>query len=450
MKTSVSLAAMLAAAPLPVAAAQQHDHGQHQMPAPAPSPAPAPATVPAPAPAPAPHQHHEHGPAKDEAAPAKPRPNAVTASGTALLPAAQGGAHDGLHVNAGDWMVMAHGYLWGVATDQGGPRGDDMAFIQSMGMVSAARDLGEGARIELKTMFSLEPLMGRRGYPNLLATGETAFGEALVDRQHPHDLFMELAARVEVDVADGASVFLYGGPVGEPALGPPAFMHRRSARYQPMSPIAHHWFDSTHITYGVATAGVRTRAFQLEGSLFTGREPDEERWGIDTPKFDSWSFRATLTPTPNWAMQVSHGRLKEPEALHGGDEARTTASVHYAKGGLAATLAFSAKNRIPGDTLSAWLGEVNWDIGPRHSVFGRVEVTENSELFPDHGHPLHDRAFRVARFEGGYAYRIPIVKSVNLALGGTVAAYAMPAALDPFYGKSPVSVTGFAKLSLGS
>ncbi|WP_343519643.1 hypothetical protein [Sphingomonas sp.] len=443
MKTQLPLAALLAAAPLPVAAAQQHDHGQHQMPAPAPTP------TPAPSPTPAPHQHDEHGAAKAEA-PAESPANAAIASGTALLPAAEGGQHGGLHLMAGDWMIMGHGYLWGVVTDQGGPRGGDMAFVQSMGMVTAARDLGEGARIELRTMFSLEPLMGRRGYPNLFATGETAFGQALVDRQHPHDLFMELAARVEVDVADGATAFLYGGPVGEPALGPPAFMHRRSARYQPMSPIAHHWFDSTHITYGVATAGVRTRALQLEGSLFTGREPDEERWGIDTPKFDSWSVRATLTPSPNWAMQVSHGRLKEPEALHGGDEARTTASIHYARGGLSAALAFSAKNRIPGDTLTAWLAEANWDIDARHTLFGRAEVTDNSELFPDHAHPLHDRAFRVARFEGGYAYRIPLAKSVNLALGGTVAAYAKPDALDPYYGKSPVSVTGFAKLSLGN
>jgi len=268
-------------------------------------------------------------------------------SGTARLPANEGG-HTGLHIDAGDdWMVMAHGFAWGVYSDQSGPRGDDKATIQSMLMLSGEKDTGWG-RIQLKSMMSLEPLMSNRGYPNLFATGETAGGEPLVDRQHPHDLFMELAARVDIDVGDdGERIFLYGGPVGEPAIGPSAFMHRGSARYNPEAPITHHWFDSTHITYGVATLGYQTRTFQLEGSLFTGREPDEKRWNIETPRFDSWAVRGTWTPTPDWALQVSHARLKQPEAQHPGEnEHRTTASIQYANGrGLSATAAFSAKNR---------------------------------------------------------------------------------------------------------
>ncbi|MBX3594116.1 hypothetical protein [Sphingomonas sp.] len=457
MKTRISIVALMATALPAAAAAQQHDHGKMgqgmAMPAPtpmtpaAPNPTPAPAPTAAQAPAAAmPHMHHQMADAESGA----PKPNATIASGTALLPAATGGMHDGLHVMAGDWMIMGHGYLWGVVTDQGGPRGDDMAFVESMGMVTAGRDLDDRARIELRSMFSLEPLMGRRGYPNLMAGGETADGQALIDRQHPHDLFMELAARVEVDVAPDTSLFLYGGPVGEPALGPAAFMHRASARYQPMSPITHHWFDSTHITYGVVTAGLRTRAFQIEGSAFRGREPDETRWDIEAPKLDSWSVRATFTPSPNWAAQVSHGRLKDPETLHPGeDEARTTASIHYARGGLSATVAFSAKNRLPGPVLTAWLAEANWDIDARHSVFARGELVENDELFPDHSSPLHDRIFRVGRVEAGYAYRIALAKSVTLALGGTIAAYVKPDVLASYYGRAPVSATGFAKLSLG-
>ena len=116
---------------------------------------------------------------------------------------------------------------------------------------------------------------------------------ALVDRQHPHDLFMELSARVDFNVGENASLFLYGGPVGEPALGPSAFMHRGSARYNPEAPITHHWFDSTHITYGVVTAGYAARTWQIEASAFSGQEPDEHRWNIETPRLDSWSVRAT-------------------------------------------------------------------------------------------------------------------------------------------------------------
>ena len=156
----------------------------------------------------------------------------------------------------------------------------------------------EWGRIQLKSMMSLEPLMSNFGYPNLFATGGTTGGEPLVDRQHPHDLCIELAARIDVNVDDDARLFVYGGPVGEPAIGPSAFMHRGSARYNPEAPITHHWFDSTHITYGVATLGYATRAIQFKGSLFTGREPDEKRWKIEGPRFYSWSLRAIWPPPP--------------------------------------------------------------------------------------------------------------------------------------------------------
>jgi hypothetical protein len=294
--------------------------------------------------------------------------------------------------------------------------------------------------------------MSNRGYPNLFATGETAGGEPLVDRQHPHDLFMELAARVDVNVGDNARLFLYGGTVGEPALGPSAFMHRGSARYNPEAPITHHWFDSTHITYGVATIGLSARTFQLEGSIFTGREPDERRWNIEKPRFDSWSVRATWNPSPRWAAQISHGFIKNPEFLiHPGEnEHRTTASVHYANGnGLTATAAFSAKNRDPGRTLTAFLAEVNWDLGAHHTLFGRFENVRNDELFPEHTDPLHEVPFRVSKFQAGYAYRLSLTGALNLALGGTVSAFAKPAALDAAYGRSPMGYTLFAKLALG-
>jgi hypothetical protein len=377
-------------------------------------------------------------------------PNTAQGSGTSRLPGREGGMH-GVHIMPGeDWMLMLHGYAWGVSTKQTGPRGDDKTYVQSMAMLSAEKTTGWG-RIQLKSMLSLEPIMSNRGYPNLFATGETAGGEPLVDRQHPHDLFMELAARVDVDISDDASVFVYGGPVGEPALGPSAFMHRGSARYNPEAPITHHWFDSSHITYGVATAGISTSRLQLEGSIFTGREPDEKRWNIEKPRFDSWSVRATWNPTPNWAVQASTGRLKAPEFLIHPDEneQRTTASVHYSNGnGLSAMLAFSAKDRRPGPTLTAWLAEANWDLTEHHTLFGRIENVKNDELFPE-GDPLHERPFRVSKFQGGYAYRLPLTGALSLALGGSVSAFAKPDALDAAYGRHPLGYTLFARFSLG-
>lgn len=356
----------------------------------------------------------------------------------------------GLHFDLGSgWSGMAHGHAWGVYTDQTGPRGDDKLYVQSMAMLMAEREF-EGGRLLFKTMLSAEPLMDNRGYPNLFATGETAGGTPLVDRQHPHDLFMELAARVDVDIAGGTTAFLYGGPVGEPALGPPAFMHRASARLNPEAPISHHWFDSTHITYGVVTAGVASSMWQVEASAFRGEEPDEDRWDIEAPRLDSWSVRGTLTPSPNWALQVSYGRIDEPEATHPDvDEARTTASVHYNAGaGLSAMAAFSAKNRMPGDTLTAWLAEANWDVTERHALFARFESVANDEFFPDHAHPLHDRIFRVSKVQAGYAYTLPL-GPFGLSLGGSAATFIKPDALDASYGDDPMGYTLFAKLTLG-
>lgn len=397
------------------------------------------------------HSQMDHGPAaadgtaemdvRDISAP-------VRGSGTSRLPAFDGPMR-GLHTMTGDWMLMAHGFVTAQYTNHSGPRGDDKVYSTSMAMLTAERDTAFG-RVQLKSMLSLEPAMNARGYPNLFASGETANGQPLVDRQHPHDLFMELAARVDFNIGAGTTAFLYGGPVGEPALGPSAFMMRQSARYNPEPPITHHWFDSTHITYGVITAGVASPKFQLETSVFRGAEPDENRWDIETPKLDSWSVRGTWTPSPRWAVQASYGEIREPEALHPGqDEHRFTASAHYATGRLSAMAAFSAKRRVPGDTLTAWLAEANWNVDERNTLFGRAENVANDEFFPDHSHPLHDQAFRVTKFQLGYARRIP-VGPVELALGGSVSAYAKPDALTPYYGNRPIGYTLFARISLGS
>jgi hypothetical protein len=376
-------------------------------------------------------------------------PHAPTAgSGTSRLPGNEN-SHQGLHISSGAWALMLHGYMWGVHSEQGGPRGGSKSFVNSMAMVQAERELGTNTHLQVRTMLSLEPLMKHEGYPNLFASGEVANGLPLIDRQHPHDLFMELSARVDVDTSFG-SVFLYGGPVAEPALGPSAFMHRASARLNPEAPITHHWFDSTHISYGVITAGISSTKWQFEASAFRGREPDEFRWNIEPPKLDSWSVRGTWNPSPFWSAQASYGELKSPEELEPlTNEGRFTASVGYAKGGLSATAAFSSKQKKPGRRLTAWLVEANWDITNHHAIFGRVENVNNDELFPNPASALHDQPFRVSKFTAGYGYTMPITKQVNLALGGSASLYAKPAALNAAYGRNPFSYTLFAKLSLG-
>lgn len=150
------------------------------------------------------------------------------ASGTAWQPDVS--SHGGIHPHQGAWMVMTHALLNGVYAWSEGPRGDEKAFLAGMVMASARRDIGERGTLNLRAMLAPDPAMGANGYPLLMAAGETADGvEPLVDRQHPHDLFMELAASYSHRIGDASSVFVYGGLPGEPAFGPPAFMHRMSA-----------------------------------------------------------------------------------------------------------------------------------------------------------------------------------------------------------------------------
>ena len=428
-----------------------HDHHDHQ----AHSPTPAPT---APEGAQVDHSQMDHSQMDHSG-----MDHSGEGSGTSRLPPNETMNHGATVGLGGDASLMLHGFVWPVYTSQTGPRGDDKFYAQTMAMATVTAPF-EGGKFTARTMLSLEPAMRADGYPNLFSTGEVAFGEPLVDRQHPHDFFMELAARVDLDIAHDTTVFLYGGPVGEPAIGPSTFMHRASARYNPEAPITHHWFDSTHIVYGVVTAGLAAPRWQIEASAFRGREPDEFRWNIEKPKLDSWSARASFAPSPDWLVQASYAQIKSPEQLHPDEnENRTTASVQYNGGrGLSAMLAFSNKHRVEdhsaghdGDdghgaaNLTAWLGEVNWDIDEHHTVFGRIENVANDELFPDLADPLHDQTFRVTKFQAGYAYRIPLTGPLKLALGGTVAAFAKPSALEPYYGSNPMGYTLFARFSLG-
>src|SRR5215813_866462 len=238
-------------------------------------------------------------------------------SGTSLQPAST--TMSAWHFMPDDWMLMVHGNLAITYNQQGGPRGVGKAESMNWLMVMAEHDAGPG-RLMLRGMFSAEPLTTPHGgFPLLFQTGETYHGRPDIDAQHPHNLFMELAASYTVPLAEKVSFQIYGGPVAEPALGPVAFMHRASASENPAAPIGHHWQDSTHITFGVVTGALTAGPIKVEVSGFHGAEPGENRAGIQLGKLDSYSFRTWFIPTQNWAMQFSYGHLTKPETLELGD-----------------------------------------------------------------------------------------------------------------------------------
>jgi len=371
------------------------------------------------------------------------------ASGTAWQP--ESTPMEAIHGQYGDWATMLHGTINLAAADAGGPRGNSKIFSQSMFMAMAHRPLGLGS-LTLRGMVSLDPTMGKDGYPLLFQTGETADGVTpLIDRQHPHDFLMELAAVYSHKLSAATSLFLYAGYPGEPALGPPTFMHRFSGADNPDAPLGHHWLDATHITFGVLTAGLVWNTVKLEGSVFNGREPDEHRWNFDPLRLDSTAFRATWNPTPNWSMQASWGSLHSPEALEPDiDQQRITASVSYnlplAVGNWQTTFAWGMNDKNPGDSTNALLLEsaLRWNA---HTIFGRIEHTEKDELFED-GETLHGQTFGIAKFSLGYVYDVPVTQHLKLGLGGVGSAYAFPSELEPYYGSSPLSGTLFVRAKL--
>ena len=378
-------------------------------------------------------------------------PMAREASGTSWQPDST--PMGGRHLMWGDWMVMVHGYWNAIYVDADGARGDTDALSQSMLMAMGQRKAGPGT-LSLRSMISLDPLLvGKRGYPLLFQTGETADGRTpLIDRQHPHDLFMELSASYNVAVADGQSVFVYAGLPGEPALGPPTFMHRFSGSENPEAPLLHHWLDSTHVTFGVVTLGYVNRNLKLEASTFHGREPDEHRYDIETGRLDSWSARVSYNLGAQWSMQGSYGHIRSPEQLEPQiDVDRTTLSLSYnqpvARGTLQTTLAWGRNEPTHHEPTSGFLLESAAAWAGRHTLFARIETVEKDELFLE-GEPLSGRVFRVTKLSVGYIRDFELGESLKLGVGVEGSKHFVPADLDSVYGSNPGSYLLFVRLKI--
>ena len=311
----------------------------------------------------------------------------------------------------------------------------------SMLMAMYSRPLTNKTQIGFRVMTSLDPVIERGyGYPLLYQSGETYGGEPLHDRQHPHDLFSELAVTLSHKFDEKQSVYFYAGYPGEPALGPPTFMHRLSGMDNPDAPIGHHWQDATHITFGVVTAGYTYDKFKFEASAFKGREPDENRWNFDKPKLDSFSGRFSYNPTKEWSFQISHGYLKNPEPAEPEVKIRrrTTASAIYNKN-LTNDRNWSnafvwGRNKDDEGGTNAFLYESNYQF-QKNTIFGRAEQVQKSahELVLEDA-IYQNRNYLVGAFSVGYIRDIVKDKGIDVGLGAMATYNHNPASLTPVYG----------------
>jgi hypothetical protein len=384
-------------------------------------------------------------------------------SGTSWLPDAS--PMRAYHFTPGRWTLMVHGDAGLYFDHQGTSRGDDQVGSTNWAMIMAMRPIGSGM-LHLHGMLSAEPLtVGARGYPLLLQTGESYQGLPLVDRQHPHDLFMELSARYEVPVSRTLGVSIFAAPVGEPAIGPVAYMHRPSAQNDPFAPLGHHWQDATHVTFGVVTAGVFTRTVQLEGTWFQGREPDDDRYDFDFGGLDSYGGRLTVNPTPEVSLAASYGYLKSPEALHPeANQHRLGASVLYTRrlgraGEWATALVYGEMQHTeahgagqhpdptepsPPFTHSLLL-ETNLQID-RWRVFGRVEWVQKSGAdLQVPGDP--ETLYGLSSMTLGYVREVAEYGGAAFGVGVRGSVSVLPDGLETAYGtRTPGGVMVYARL----
>jgi len=394
---------------------------------------------------PMPHQPQQHENAMDATSDFLMR----QASGTSMNPA--DAPMPMTMTKRGEWTLMLHGLAFVNQVVQSGPRGGDKLFSTNWIMGMADRPLG-GGHLMLRSMLSLEPLTVGKKYPELFQTGETVGGRLIIDAQHPHDFFMELAAEYAHPLTSNTIGFIYVAPFGDPSLGPVAYPHRSSASEIPQATLSHHLQDSTHIAGSVITIGAQSGMWGYAASGFHGREPDENRWDIDTGRIDSWAARVTFDPTPNWTAQVSTGHLEHPEAAEPRNNIqRTTVSIAYSNatsiGRLDASIIFGRNRKTEGHATSSALVEGVLQFAARNYITSRAEVVDKDELFGGSNVPASlGNASRIKALTAGYSRDVLNTPSIAGALGANITAYSIPAAIKPLYGSTPHSFYVFIRL----
>jgi hypothetical protein len=387
------------------------------------------------------HQHGEQEEMAMESSVSVADPMSREGSGTSWLP--DSSPVYGRMLMLGEDMLMLHGAIFPRYTNVSTRRGDDRIDAPNWLMGMYSHPLGDGAQFGARLMMSLDPLTEQgRGYPLLFQSGESWNDQPLHDRQHPHDLFDELSISLSKRFDADLSGYFYFGYPGEPALGPPAFMHRASAMDNPDAPLGHHWEDSTHVTFGVATAGLqwsRLGGLKVEGSIFTGREPDENRYDFDRPRFDSFSGRISWNPTRNLALQFSHGYINSPEGIDPGlKRHRTTTSVIYNlplghDTNWSTTFVWGQNHDTGEGKTQSFLIESDCQRG-RDTVYARWERVEKS------GHELvlapadESRIFPVSAYTLGYVRDLTHGKGIDIGLGSQFTVNDFPSSLDRYYG----------------
>ena len=340
-------------------------------------------------------------------------------------------------LNSNNWSYYFRGAIFPRYTHQAGKRGSSGWDAPNWIMGQAQTYLGLKGQLAIRGMLSLERITeGGNGYPLLFQTGSAYKGLPLVDRQHPNDLISELSATLSYQTSRNSSIFMYLGYPGEPSVGPPAFYSRQSAKYIPDAPIGLQWQDASRVSFGVVTLGMVVNDFKIEGSVFNGSQPDENRYSFDKIKLNSFGGRISFNPAPTLSFQLSSGRIKDP---YGGDNRiiRTAASVIYNTRlnnttSWASSFIWGENNENVLGRSESFLSESTLDFSA-YALYARAEFVQKTDGELGITKNLNQK-FWLGEFTLGIAKKILLPDKIDLALGAQGTLYGIPNTLTPYYG----------------
>ncbi len=345
-------------------------------------------------------------------------------------------------INSGGWSYYVRGSVFPRYTNQARRRGRSKFDAPNWFLGQAQTNVGLKSEISFRGILSFERITeGRNGYPLLLQTGSTIHYVPAADRQHPNDFISELSSTFSTSMSDKSTAFFYIGYPGEPAVGPPAFYLRQSSRYIPDAPIGLQWQDASRVSFGVITLGMTFNKFKIEGSVFNGNRPDENRYGFDKLKLNSYGGRFSYNPISNLALQLSAGKIKD-EFSPGLNLTRTTASVLYtarlnSSASWASSFIWGENNINITGRQESFLSESNLNFRD-FAVYARLEFVQKTmgELGITEN---FNQKLWLGEFTAGLDKEFSISNSINFAIGFQGTLYGIPHELSAYYGNHPAS-----------
>jgi hypothetical protein len=212
--------------------------------------------------------------------------------------------------------------------------------------------------------------------------------------------------------------------------------------------------DYSHVTFGVITVGYFYKRVKIDTSLFNGREPDEKRYDIDEPRFDSGSIRLSMNPSNNTCLQFSHGYIKEPEVLEPGGEHSPYNRISYLE-----LSCFLRQHAFNGAGLgneqtgprqgTKFLAEADYQFG-ENALFTRMEFIKKSGEELGLEEEKSRDLFSISAFTLGIARTIFSSHNVSISIGALCTVSPVERDLGRIYGGVPFSIEGYLRFSPGS